>query len=93
MAEARYWVTYSSKCERADGTDTVTFERVANTSKDAGDLANEFIRSAEGYMNAEPSVTECVVHVYDSDNGTFPLHRTLRRIGCENIPYWFALDE
>lgn len=90
MADGRYWVTYISKREHATGCDSVEIERVADTAAAAAVLANEFMRNARDVMENDASVTQCVVHVYDSETGRFPVHRTLER--CDGLR-WLHLDE
>ena len=93
MVDGRYWVTYISKREREDSCESAKLERVTDSASKAAGYAVEFMYSAESYMNADTRVTECVVHVYDADSGTFPIHRTLERVGrCDGLR-WFALDE
>ena len=93
MTDARYWVTYTARQQYDYGCDTYTSERVADTFECADAVANVFIRRAEYDMDADARITECFVHVYDEVTGTFPVHRTLRRVGrCDGLR-WFALDE
>lgn len=93
MADARFWVTYISKREHVTGCDSVEIERIAETVDDATGLINVFMRIARDVMENDSSVTQCVVHVYDSVTGSFPLHRTLERVGrCDGLR-WRHLDE
>lgn len=93
MADGRYWVTYTSRREHATGCDSVEIERVTHTADAATALANELMRTAHDVMENDSSITKCIVHIYDSETGRFPVHRTLRRMGLDDGLCWFSLDE
>lgn len=93
MSDGRYWVTYISKREHGTGTDSNTYERITDSAGEASTYACEFMRSAQRLMDWNSNVTECVVHVYDTDSGTFPIYRTLQRVGRYDGLRWSACDE
>ena len=93
MTNARFWVTYISEREYVKGCDSVKVERIADTLDDATGLVNMFMRNARDVMENDFTVTKCIVNVYDSVTGAFPLYRTLERVGgCDGLR-WVALDE